>query len=396
MSLFGIYFINDIIYLKIFEIVLFDLAEKRPGLYSFAAFLLPARGNGEPAEPVSRMFSVLLFNDSIMKNFKFLTLLTLASVYFCSSCTKVLSSEFNPESGEKYAVKVRVVTPSTKAIIADPSQDLNVHSLQVFAFLNGSLDVYGESQNDSLVLSCTQGKRKFYALINAPSLKTVETENELLATVSDLANSSLTSLEMVGNKETDISKESRTVKIEVSRLASRIVLNKITKDFASDALQKQPFTVKRIYLVNASGKATYGTSGTPVLWCNKEKFDEQLSSNYKKFMIDTVNTKIDATYDKTHTFYCYPNSTDTDVNGGNEFSPRFTRLVIEAEIGSQICYYPINLPDLRNNTSYNIANIRITKPGSTSPDEPVTEVNCEVTIVVNPWEDVIVSDGTTV
>lgn len=330
-----------------------------------------------------------------MKNFKFLALLLFAAVSILSSCTKVLSSDFDPDKGEKYAVKVRVVTPSTKAIITNSSQDLNVHSLQVFAFLNGVLDVYGEAQDDSLSLSCTQGTRKFYALINAPSLKNIKTETELLATASDLANSSLTSLEMFGNKEADISKDNKTVKIEVTRLASRIVVSKITKSFKSAALQEQPFTVKRIYLVNASGRAKYGTPGTPELWCNQIKFDEDLSPDYKKFMIDTLNAQVNTEYKTEHTFYCYPNGTETDVNGG-DFSARYTRLVIEAELGSQICYYPINLPDLKSNTSYNIADIKITKPGSTSPDEPVTAINCEVTIVVKPWDNVNVTEGATV
>ena len=331
-----------------------------------------------------------------MKNFKFLALLLFAAVSILSSCTKVLSSDFDPDKGEKYAVKVRVVTPSTKAIITNSSQDLNVHSLQVFAFLNGVLDVYGEAQDDSLSLSCTQGTRKFYALINAPSLKSIKTETELLATASDLANSSLTSLEMFGNKEADISKDNKTVKIEVTRLASRIVVSKITKQFASAALQEQPFTVKRIYLVNASGRAKYGTPGTPELWCNQIKFDENLSPDYKKFMIDTLNAQVNTEYKTEHTFYCYPNGTEKDVNGGENFSDRYTRLVIEAELGSQICYYPINLPDLKSNTSYNIADIKITKPGSTSPDEPVTAINCEVTIVVKPWDNVNVTEGATV
>lgn len=330
-----------------------------------------------------------------MKNFKFLSLLAFAAVSILSSCTKVLSSDFDPDKGEKYAVKVRVVTPSTKAIITNSSQDLNVHSLQVFAFLNGVLDVYGEAQDDSLVLSCTQGTRKFYALVNAPSLKSVGTEDELLAATSDLANSSLTSLEMIGSQNADISKTNRTVKIDVTRLASRIVVSKITKAFSSASLQNEDFTVKRIYLVNASGQAKYGTPGTPALWCNKKQFDENLNPKYKEFMIDMVNTKIENEYTKTHTFYCYPNSTETDVNGG-DFSARYTRLVIEAELGSQICYYPINLPDLKSNTSYNIADIKITKPGSTSPDEPVTAINCEVTIVVKPWDNVNVTEGATV
>lgn len=332
-----------------------------------------------------------------MKNFKLLSLLAFAAVPLISSCTKVLSSDFDPNKGEKYAVKVRVVRPSTKAIVADPGQDLNVNSLQVFAFLNGVLEEYGEAHDDSLTISCTQGVRTFYALVNAPSLKnTVDTEDELLAVTSDLANSSLTSLEMIGSKEEDISKTNKTVKIEVKRLASRIVVSKITKSFASASLQNQDFKVKRIYLVNASVKAKYGTSSTPVQWCNKKQFDETLLADYKKFMIDTVNTKVDTEYATAHTFYCYPNDTATDSNSNDDFTPRFTRLVIEAELGSQICYYPINLPDLKSNTSYNISNIKITKPGSTSPDEPVTEVNCEVTIVVKPWDNVSVTDGTTV
>ena len=331
-----------------------------------------------------------------MKNFKFLALLAFSAVPFISSCTKVLSSDFDPDKGEKYAVKVRVVHPSTKAADINTSQDLTVHSLQVYAFLNGDLDVYRESQCDTLILSCTQGTRKFYALINAPTLNTITTEAELLAATSDLANSRLNSLEMIGSQEATIGKDNKVVEIHVSRVASRIVLEQITKAFTSTALAKQTFKVKRIYLVNASGKAAYGDLGTPKLWCNQKAFDESLDAKYKKFMIDTVDFAVSTDYSVVHTFYCYPNGTESDVNGGSSFSARYTRLVIEAEIGKELCYYPINLPKLENNKSYVIKEVKITKPGSTSPDEPVTVMNCEVSLYIEPWDSVNVTEGTTV
>lgn len=326
-------------------------------------------------------------------------MLAFAALSFPISCTKVISPDYNPDSAEKYAVKVRVVQPSTKAKVSY-DHELDVHSLQVYAFLNGDLDVYGESHSDTLVLSCTQGKRTFYALINAPTMADITTEDQLKAKASDLSNSTLTSLEMIGSKEAEISKTNKSVQIEVSRLASRIVISKITKAFTSTALQNQSFKVKRMYLVNASSKAAYGAPATPLVWSNPKKFNDSLSDKLKAFMVDTLDKSITSEtqyqYNQAHTYYCYPNGTATDSDADDDFTPRFTRLVIEAEIGSELCYYPINLPNLESNKSYNISEIKITKPGSTSPDEPVTTMNCVVTLVVKQWNDVSVTDGTTV
>ena len=186
------------------------------------------------------------------------------------------------------------------------------------------------------------------------------------------------------------------MEISVNRLASRIVVSKVTKAFKSTALNSLTFKIKRMYLVNASGEAKYGSPSTPVTWYNQKAFDENLPDKLKALMFDNVDATVSSSYTTKHTFYCYPNNTQTDVNDGEQFSARFTRLVIEAELGGEVCYYPINLPNLESNKSYNISEIEITKPGSTSPDEPVTAVDCKITLVVNDWTDVDVNSGTTV
>ena len=56
----------------------------------------------------------------------------------------------------------------------------------------------------------------------------------------------------------------------------------------------------------------------------------------------------------------------------------------------------LSLPKLENNKSYVIKEVKITKPGSTSPDEPVTVMNCEVSLYIEPWDEVNVTEGTTV
>ena len=76
-------------------------------------------------------------------------------------------------------------------------------------------------------------------------------------------------------------------------------------------------------------------------------------------------------------------------------SPRRTRLVLECDYGGRTCYYPVSLPKdpsavIERNKVYHISLLKLTKPGSLTPDDPNTEVastiGFTVNIQVSDWE----------
>lgn len=296
---------------------------------------------------------------------------------------------------EKIGVTFSVETPLTKATISSDA-DKTVQSIQVFVFLGNNLDVYGSNAGSSLTVQCTPGERDIYVLANAPALDKITTKDALLATASNLGNSSVkgcNSFEMIGSSSENLSLENSNITIPVKHITSRVVVSSVKKQFKSAALEALEFKIVNMYLVNVAGDCTYGGGAAPTLWYNKLSDCNELPEITK----DNVNVVVSASnpHSVTHTFYAYPNPTQNDSDL-NTWSPRYTRLVIETQLGAETFYYPISLPKIESNKSYNISEIKITRPGSKNPDQPVSYLDCSFTVTVEPWDDVVWTEGTTI
>jgi len=96
-------------------------------------------------------------------------------------------------------------------------------------------------------------------------------------------------------------------------------------------------------------------------------------------------------YKTKHYLYCYPNPVTKDTHGGKTFTPRRTRLVVEAELGSHLYYYPIDIVGtgdvLKQNTSFVISKLTITGPGVENPDDELKKGTSIVSINVELWKD---------
>lgn len=326
-----------------------------------------------------------------MKNFS-LCALAAGALLFAASCNKIESAPAPaPQDTQPCTVTFSVYDAATKATTTN---DAKVNSLQVFVFLGDNLDVYGSSATSSVSLECTPGSRNIVVIANGPDLHTVTTKTALLATTSLMANSSVTSMEMVGTKTVTLSAANKTVSVPVSRLGARVVVSSIKKNFSSAALQALTFKVKRIYLVNVAGDCKYGGgSYTPTVWFNRMKHDAEQSA----MTLDSPDATVSAgtKYSTVHTFYAWPNPTSADSEA-TTWSARHTRLVIEAQLGSDTFYYPITLPALESNKSYNIDEVSITRPGSSSPDVPVSFLDCSFSVTVTGWTNVALTEGTTI
>ena len=89
-------------------------------------------------------------------------------------------------------------------------------------------------------------------------------------------------------------------------------------------------------------------------------------------------------YATGHHFYCYPNPTEEDSHG-SAWSPRYTRLVVDATLGGTLYHYPVNIPKPLPNTSYQITNLTVTGPGSSDPDIPVEKGSITFSITITDW-----------
>ena len=290
----------------------------------------------------------------------------------------------NQESLVPCELTVGICGAMTKATGVTTDNEAKVNKLQIFVFRGDDLDAYASVENaKELSLSCTAGEREVYALVNAPDYSSVPGKAALLAKVSELSANTLTNFEMVGSKSVTLP-QTGTVSIDVNRIASRVVLKKITRNFTSAALQALDFTVDAIYLVNVAGNTSYDLTAAPSTWYNIAENKGELAS----LLADTPTAPIaqGQAYDTDHTFYAYPN--DLAVNT--------TRIVIETTLGTSKYYYPINLPEMAANKSYEIEEVVLTRPGSDNPDEPVSFADATFSINVIDWTVVPVTEGTTI
>lgn len=328
-----------------------------------------------------------------------LTIAAFLAAGLCSlACTKEKSdmtagAESGNSLGEPVELTIGISRPAlTKSTVITDDNEVTVNSLQVFVFRDDALDAYAAADNATAVtLSCTSGERAIYALVNAPDMSAISSKSALLETTSLLSNNSGDNFEMIGSKNTTLPQEA-SVTIDVNRIVSKIVVKKITRDFTSAALAAQNFSVDEIFIENVAGDINYGLTSEPAIWYNKQRYaGEEPDLTY-----DSVGTEIidGGNYATEHRFYAYPN--DSEDSADEIWAPRRTRLVLKTTLGDNVYYYPITLPELEPNKSYEIENITITRPGSANPDEPVTFEDCTFDINIQPWTVVPVTDGITI
>ena len=319
-----------------------------------------------------------------MKKSIFAFAAALAALVACNKNDVAPMQPQNQESLVPCELTVGICGAMTKATAVSADNEAKVNNLQVFVFRGDDLDAYASVDNaQELTLSCTAGDRVVYALVNAPDYSAVPGKAALLAKVSELSANSLSNFEMVGSKSVTLP-QSEKVSIDVNRIASRVVLKKITRSFTSEALQALNFKVDAIYLINVAANTSYDLSAAPAKWYNVAENKNELAS----LLYDAPASLITngQSYSTAHTFYAYPNDLATNT----------TRLVIETTLGETKYYYPINLPEMAANKSYEIEEVKITRPGSDNPDEPVSFADATFSINVIDWTVVPVTEGTTI
>ena len=298
----------------------------------------------------------------------------------------LLSCERENINAESKPIKVTVSiqgTAPTRATSVSYSDEAKVESLQVYDFNNGKLEDYQNAGAAMTAqLTATSGLRTVWALVNAPTIKDLTTENELKAKVSRLADNDIAAFVMVGSTSQEL-KDRLTIPITVKRFVSRVSIKKISTDF-QEALSSQTVSIDGIYLINVAADNTYAADGTPNTWVNQLKHKD---NDYDALLYDKVSATVSnkKAYEKEHVFYPYPNPTSQDTYDST-WAPRHTILVVEVTLQNKKGYYPVVLPILESNKTYVIDEMIIRHLPNDDPYKPLETGDASVQITVNEWE----------
>jgi hypothetical protein len=239
------------------------------------------------------------------------------------------------------------------------------------------------TESESVVLTCKTGPKKVVSLVNAPEITDVTTYSALCSASSFLDDNTIDSMVMSGETEVNLTATS-SVTIPVSRLAAKVVLRQVMNNFKFKSDQDAEFLVTHVYLLNVGAERGYLSAATPKQWYNMMELD---TFDSPAFTYEQLSSPVKLPYSSTWTadkyFYCYPNPTETD-SSDETWSARRTRLVLEATLDGEVMYYPVTLPVIEPNSSYEVT-VKITRRGSPSPDIPVTGIAAEFSVDVQSW-----------
>ena len=225
--------------------------------------------------------------------------------------------------------------------------------------------------------------------MNAPNLSGAWTETALQGAYSFLSDNSVGRLVMAGSASLSVTGDC-DVTIDVTRLASKIVVDKITNGFAGSWLSGKTLTLNSLYVTNVCGSLRYDGTFAGTVWHNRMGYDAAESAYVKALTFDSVNASIaqGSSRSTSHTFYCYANpSTDTDTRGGT-WSVRSTRLVLDVGIEdvTEHCYYVVDLPDISGNTIYRFSEITLVNIGAEDEESLADATALKFTVSVTGWE----------
>lgn len=285
----------------------------------------------------------------------------------------------------------------TKSVGLD--EENRIADVQVYVFnAEGVIEAYRlqEYKNETLLstaktsVECTPGTKTIVALVNTPKMPDVKSYDDLTSRTSNLADNSTVALQMTGKVSAEITSSSE-ISIPVSRIAAKVTIASITNKMALEYYQNMSFSITNIYMLNVAGDTGYMEDKDPVVWYNMSKRQDtgglryMLQRNNSVPLVVKYPETVSLTPQQEHPYYVYPNGTESD-NSDAEWSPRYTRMVLEARLGSETYYYPVSIPNVERNTAYEV-HLTVTRPGSASPDIPVDVQTASVTVNVVEWTD---------
>lgn len=301
------------------------------------------------------------------------------------SCTKEEPQEVLEWTDLSVCVEGRKATVQSKAEL-DKDAESRIGDVQLFVFReDGTLDGYTRSKGADITVKCTVGKRNVCAVVNCgEDLSGIRTSDELTAVSTRLTDNSLDSFVMTGEESIHTSLTSSALVLNVDRVVSRVLIRKVTNSLLNQ-YAGAPVEITAVYLINAAAdrEALMEPETKASEWHNKLWYQ---TGRADKLLYEKVNRIVESgrSDSQVRTFYACPNLTEEDSHD-EDWSPRHTRLVVETRILGRTYYYPMTLPVMRSNHSYEIKELVIRHLGASSADGVISPADASFTVNVNDW-----------
>lgn len=272
-------------------------------------------------------------------------------------------------------------------VSASAENRVNRWALLVYSVTDGALEAYGTSGNASgIVCSLPAGTYDVRAWVNYPTTGSWAFNPSQLGTLSAfesrgtaLGSNAVGDLMMAGGERmTFTAGDGASKSVTVRRLVAKAGVERISVNMTNPAHRAMTFTVRNIFLTNVYQRSSLGSdpgvsalSSNQGLWFNAMGLRSVLNGALDALVCDlNVNRTIadGGSYDTPHYFYFFPNPV-VDDNRSSVWSVRRTRLVVEAVHGGNTCYYVVTLPLSVRNRTYIITELRISQPGSLTPEQ---------------------------
>ena len=312
-------------------------------------------------------------------------LLTGLFLLFLLSCGRMA----DPPSGGEASVSFRLCGTQTKVTGVSYADESAVLRWTVFVFdtRSGWFRWGSSAEAAPVTLSLVAGKRYLcLALVNYPLTgpgalhpSAVTSPDDLAEKVASLEDNEPGRLLMYGETVLMPTAGADVKTIQVRRLVSRVDVQGVSVDFsACPDWSGKTFLLKHIYVTNACRNSTYGAdilsvSSARSAWYNTMGWHGggAVSAAMDALLGDRdINASVDAAhpYSVSHSFYFYPNPVEDDDRRTDAWSPRCTRLVIEASVDGETFYYPIDIPPVERNSVCIAGNIVVHGPGWPEPE----------------------------
>lgn len=296
------------------------------------------------------------------------------------------------ENGVPATLTVSIANDLTKASATATSAESALDPAKVYLFVfkaDGSREV-GQAvtlSSGAATVNVTAGEKTVWVVANCPATVLESATYAAFKTKVSALSDNTSRFVMAGSAAKTISGND-SVSITLRRLASKVCLVNLTRDFTDPNYSASTLTVNRIYLSNACGECYYYSDGsTPTaidpasvsVWYNKLGVYSLGSGDPVSLLAATIGTNLPngSSYTTEQVMYAYPNACVTNTIGGSwnmSASPRHTRLVIDCSLAGTQGYYSVSLPVMDSNKVYNVS-LTVCKKPSDSPEDNTPEID---------------------
>lgn len=282
------------------------------------------------------------------------------------------------------------VNLATKSLSVQERDDITVLDVLVFMAESGELLSYDRVSEGNISLYLQRGILHHCCFfVNAPEgvFSDVKQYDQVEQKVSQLVDNK--DHFIMQNITSRMFVEDGSLEVLVSRLCSKITVEKIEPVFMDSDIAQSKVVFKRMFLMNVPSAMKY--DGKPVISavCYNEKgYDASIPQDIKGLILHEANQQIESSESVSvaKSLYCY--TADPE-----EASLSEVKLVFEFEIAGSTNYYTVMFPKMKPNHEYHIESVRLLGFGSSVPGDVFDRTEVNLVVVVNPWDNAVDKDA---